>query len=178
MLIRAFQGRSPVIDPSARLAENAAVIGDVSLGENVTVWYGAVLRGDVGAILVGKGSNIQDNCVFHCGLESPTTVGENVIVGHGAILHSCTVGDNCLIGMGATLLDGCVIGEGSIIGAGALVPPGKVIPPRSMVMGVPGRVVRAVTEEEVAHTLHGAALYVELGREQLEPVPGKQAEKP
>ena len=163
MLIRSFQGITPEIHPSARLAETAAAIGDVALEENVTIWYGAVLRGDVGPIRIGRGRNLQDNCAVHCAVDVPTVVGENVVVGHGAILHSCTVGDGCLIGMGAILLDGCVIGEGSVIAAGALVPPGKSIPPRSLVMGVPGRVVRQVTEEEAAATLANAARYVELG---------------
>ena len=163
MLIRSFQDFTPQIHPSARLAETAAVIGDVALEENVTIWYGAVLRGDVGPIRIGRGSNIQDNCTVHCAVDVPTVVGENVVVGHGAILHSCTVGDGCLVGMGSILLDGCVIGEGSVIAAGALVPPGKSIPPRSLVMGVPGRVVRQVTEEEAAATLAHAARYVELG---------------
>ena len=163
MLIRSFQDFTPQIHPSARLAETAAVIGDVALEENVTIWYGAVLRGDVGPIRIGRGSNIQDNCTVHCAVDVPTVVGENVVVGHGAILHSCTVGDGCLVGMGSILLDGCVIGEGSVIAAGALVPPGKSIPPRSLVMGVPGRVVRQVTEEEAAATLANAARYVELG---------------
>ena len=163
MLIRPFHDCTPEIHPAARLAETAAVIGEVILAENVTVWYGAVLRGDVGPIRIGRGSNIQDNCTVHCAVDVPTVVGENVVVGHGAILHSCTVGDGCLIGMGAILLDGCVIGEGSVIAAGALVPPGKSIPPRSLVMGVPGRVVRQVTEEECAANLVNAARYVELG---------------
>ncbi len=163
MLIRSFQDFTPQIHPSARLAETAAVIGDVALEENVTIWYGAVLRGDVGPIRIGRGSNIQDNCTVHCTVDVPTVVGENVVVGHGAILHSCTVGDGCLIGMGAILLDGCVIGEGSVIAAGALVPPGKSIPPRSLVMGVPGRVVRQVTEEECAANLSNARRYTALG---------------
>lgn len=163
MLIRPFHDCTPEIHPAARLAETAAVIGEVILGENVTVWYGAVLRGDVGPIRIGRGSNIQDNCTVHCAVDVPTVVGENVVVGHGAILHSCTVEDGCLVGMGSILLDGCVIGEGSVIAAGALVPPGKSIPPRSLVMGVPGRVVRQVTEEEAAANLANAARYVELG---------------
>ena len=163
MLVRSFQDFTPQIHPSARLAETAAVIGDVALEENVTIWYGAVLRGDVGPIRIGRGSNIQDNCTVHCAVDVPTVVGENVVVGHGAILHSCTVGDGCLIGMGAILLDGCVIGEGSVIAAGALVPPGKSIPPRSLVMGVPGRVVRQVTEEECAANLVNARRYTALG---------------
>ena len=132
MLIRSFQDFTPQIHPSARLAETAAVIGDVALEENVTIWYGAVLRGDVGPIRIGRGSNIQDNCTVHCAVDVPTVVGENVVVGHGAILHSCTVGDGCLIGMGSILLDGCVVGEGSIIAAGALVPPGRTIRPGAL----------------------------------------------
>lgn len=166
MTIRESNGKTPSIASTARLADNAVVIGDTTLGENVTVWYGAVLRGDAGSICVGDGSNIQDNCVLHCG-EAPTVVGKNVVVGHGAILHSCTVEDGSLIGMGAILLDGSVIGAGSIVGAGALVPPGKIFPPRTLIMGMPGREVRAVTEEEAAGTLQNAAHYVELGREQL-----------
>ena len=163
MLIRSFENITPKIHPTVHLAETAAVIGDVVLEENAAVWYGAVLRGDVGPIRIGRGSNIQDNCTVHCAVDVPTVVGENVVVGHGAILHSCTVGDGCLIGMGAILLDGCVIGEGSVIAAGALVPPGKSIPPRSLVMGVPGRVVRQVTEEECAANLVNARRYTALG---------------
>lgn len=116
---------------------------------------------------MGGGSNIQDNCVLHCELGQPLILGQNVVVGHGAILHGCTVEDGCLIGMGATLLDGCVIGEGSIVAAGALVPRGKVIPPRSLVMGVPGKVVRPVTDQEAADTIANAQWYVEQGREEL-----------
>ena len=168
MIIRAIGEKSPTIHPTARLAENAAVVGDVTLDEDVTVWYGAVLRGDAGPIRIGRGSNLQDNVTVHCAIGIPTAVGENVVVGHGAILHSCTVGDGCLIGMGAVLLDGCSVGEGSVIGAGAVVPPGKAIPPGSTVMGVPGTVVREVSEEEVRSTLENAAHYVRLGREQLE----------
>lgn len=168
MIVRAIGENAPVIHPSARLAENAAVVGDVTLTEDVTVWYGAVLRGDVGSIRIGRGSNLQDNVTIHCATDVPTVVGENVVVGHGAILHSCTVGDGCLIGTGAVLLDGCTVGEGSIIGAGAVVPPGKTVPPRSVVMGVPGKVVREVSEAEIQSTLENAAHYVHLGQEQLE----------
>ena len=169
MIIRKSRGRQPEIYHSARGAENAAVIGEVTLGAFVTVWYGAVLRGAEGPIYIGDGSNIQDNCVIHCTAGMPVSVGRNVVVGHGAILHSCTVEDGCLIGMGATLLDGCVIGQGSIVAAGALVSPGKIIPPGSMVMGVPGRVVRPVTEAERLETLAGAEHYVQLGRQALPP---------
>ena len=168
MLIRTAAGKTPAIAPTARAAESAALIGDVTLGENVTVWYGAVLRGDVGPIRIGPGSNIQDNCTLHCSAGVPTQVGENVVVGHGAVLHSCVVEDGCLIGMGAVVLDNSVVGAGSIVGAGALVPPGKRIPPGSVVMGTPGRVVRPATEEEMGETLENARHYAALGREQLE----------
>lgn len=167
MLIRQAGGAYPAVDSTARVAENAALIGDVVLEQDVTVWYGAVLRGDAGQIRVGAGSNIQDNCVLHCAAGTPTQVGRDVVVGHGAILHSCVVEDGCLIGMGAAILDGSVVGAGSIVGAGALVPPGKRIPPGSLVMGVPGRVVRQATEEEMADTRENARHYRELGGEQL-----------
>lgn len=173
MIIRKSRGKQPEIYHSARGAENAAAIGEVTLGAFVTVWYGAVLRGDEGPICVGDGSNIQDNCVLHCTAGKPVSVGRNVVVGHGAILHSCTVEDGCLIGMGAVLLDGCVVGRGSIVAAGALVPPGRIIPPGSLVMGVPGKVARAVTEAEAAETLSNAEHYVQLGREELPPVDGE-----
>lgn len=169
MTVRAIGARAPAIHPSVRLAENAVVVGDVTLEENVSVWYGAVLRGDAGAIRVGRGSNLQDNVTVHCAMDTPTVLGENVVVGHGAILHSCTVGNGCLIGMGAVLLDGCAIGEGAVVGAGAVVPPGKEVPPRSVVMGVPGKVVREVSGEEARAALENAAHYVQLAREQLEP---------
>ena len=170
MMIRSARGKLPEIAHSARGADSAVVTGDVTLGAYVTLWYGAVLRGDETPIRIGDGSNIQDNCVVHGTAGKPVTVGSNVVVGHGAILPSCTVEDGCLVGMGAILLDGCVIGKGSIIGERALVPPGKIIPPGSMVMGVPGKVVRAVTEEEMASTLANAEHYVQLGREELSPL--------
>ena len=160
---------APAIAPSARLAETASLIGDVALEENASVWYGAVLRGDAGPIRVGAGSNVQDNCVLHCAAGAPLAVGRNAVVGHGAILHGCTVGDGCLVGMGAVVLDGCVLGEGSIVAAGAVVPPGTCVPPRSLVVGVPGRVVRPVRDEEAAATLENAAHYAALAREQLRP---------
>ena len=169
MFIKAVNVVKPQIDPSARLAENTVVTGDVVLGAEVSVWYGAVLRGDAGEIRVGRGSNVQDNVVIHCSEGMPVVIGEGVVVGHGAILHSCRVEKDCLVGMGAILLDGCIIGEGSIIGAGALVSPGKEIPPRSLVMGVPGKVMREVSEEEVQSTRENAAQYIKEGWELLLP---------
>ena len=166
-MTQSYGKHHPQVDPDARVAENAVVVGDVTVEAGASLWYGAVLRGDVAPIRVGRDSNIQDNAVLHCDEDFPMTVGRGVTVGHGAILHGCTVEDGCLIGMGATLLDGCVIGEGSIVAAGALVPRGKVIPPRSLVMGVPGKVVRPVTDQEAADTIANAQWYVEQGREEL-----------
>lgn len=162
MIIKSCNGKTPEIHEEAYLAENAAIIGDVVLEKGVNVWYGAVIRGDANFIRVGENSNVQDCCCLH-GAKG-TTIGKGVTIGHGAIVHGCTVEDNCLIGMGATILDGAVIGEGSIIGAGALVGEGKVIPPRSLVVGVPGKVVREVSDEQFEGILQNAKTYVEEGR--------------
>ena len=170
MLIRPSQGSLPRVAASARGAENITLIGDVTIGENVSLWYGCILRGDVSPIAVGEGSNIQDGCVLHGAKNLPTIIGRHVVVGHNATVHGCTVGDGCLIGMGAVLLNGCQIGEGSIIGAGALVSEGRVIPPRSLVLGIPGRVVRSVTDAECAAIRANADNYAEMWREELEEI--------
>lgn len=146
------------------IANSAAVVGDVTLGENTSVWYSAVLRGDEGAIKIGDGSNIQDNCTVH----GSVTVGNLVTVGHNAILHGCTVEDGALIGMGACILDGAVIGAQSLIGAGALVTGGTIIPPRSLVLGSPAKVKRELTEEEVASLSENAAHYIALAKQYAE----------
>ena len=138
----------------------AAVNGDVTLGRGCSVWYNAVIRGDVSPVIIGENTNIQDNAVLHTSHGIPLVLGRGVTVGHGAILHSCTVEDNVLIGMGAILLDGAVIGENSIIGAGALVTKNTQIPPGSMVLGSPARVKRALTEEEIAAIRENAREYV------------------
>ena len=170
MIIRDYMGILPRISSSARGAENITIVGDVSIGEHVSIWYGTVLRGDASPIILGDYSNVQDNATIHGCEGFPTVVGKNVVIGHNAIVHGCTVADNCLIGMGATLLTGCVIGEGSIIGAGALVSEGKVIPPRSLVVGIPGRVVRTTTDEEVADIPRSARHYATDFSTQLLPI--------
>jgi carbonic anhydrase/acetyltransferase-like protein (isoleucine patch superfamily) len=167
MLLKAYNGITPQLSPSVRAAENATVVGDVTLGENVSLWYGATLRGDAGPIRIGANTNLQDGVIIHDASQIPTVVGENVVVGHGAILHSCTVGDECLIGMGAILLNGCVIGEGSMVAAGAVVTEGKVFPPNSMLMGIPAKVVRTITPEEREEICRDAAGYVLRAQEQL-----------
>lgn len=146
------------------VAPTAAVVGDVTIGAGSSVWYHAVLRGDMAPITIGENSNIQDGCLLHVAEGFPLLIGNYVTAGHGAILHGCTVEDGVLIGMGAIVLDGAVIGEGSIIGAGALVPEGKVIPPRSLVVGLPGKIIRQLDEAKAAELIAHAENYVNLWR--------------
>jgi carbonic anhydrase/acetyltransferase-like protein (isoleucine patch superfamily) len=157
-----FLLRQPSIHPSAFIAPNAVVLGDVTIGKDASVWYNTVLRGDINRIEVGEGSNIQDGSVLHLTAERGCVIGSYTTVGHMAMLHACTVGDECLIGMGAIVLDGAEIGARSIIGAGALVTQGKVIPPGSMVLGSPAKIVRTLTEEEQDGLREWAARYVRL----------------
>jgi gamma-carbonic anhydrase len=143
-----FLRRMPQVAEGVYIARGAVVIGDVTLGEHSSVWYNAVLRGDINRIVIGHHTNIQDNSVIHLADEFPCLIGNWVTVGHNAIVHACTVGDECLIGMGATILDGAEIGTQSIIGANALVTQFTKIPPGSMVLGSPAKIVRALSPEE------------------------------
>jgi carbonic anhydrase/acetyltransferase-like protein (isoleucine patch superfamily) len=154
--------RVPHVDPSAWIADTATVVGDVTVGAGTGVFYSAVLRADVESVSVGAGSNVQDGAVLHADPGFPARIGDDVSVGHGAVLHGCTVEDGCLIGMNATVLNGAVIGAGSLIAASALVPAGAVIPPGSLVAGVPGKVRRELTDAEVEHNRANAALYRQL----------------
>ncbi|NMB78146.1 MAG: gamma carbonic anhydrase family protein [Methanomicrobiales archaeon] len=146
-------------------AANATVIGNVTLGNEVGIWFGAVVRADKDRIVIGDRSNIQDNCVVHTTTGHPVIVGNDVSVGHGAILHGCTLQDRVLVGMGAIVLNGAVVGEGSVIGAGAVVTEGMNVPPGSVVVGIPGKVIKPATEEQKKHILANAATYVDLARE-------------
>ncbi len=146
--LAAHLAKKPDIAQASWIASNATVVGDVTLGPKSSVFYGAVLRGDIARIVVGEGSNIQDNCVVHLADDMDAIIGKWVTVGHAAIIHACTIEDECLIGMGATVLDGAKVGARSIVGAGAVVTPRTVIPPGSMVLGAPAKVVRALTEDE------------------------------
>ena len=159
-LIKGYQDTLPDTAQAAFVAENATIIGDVHLGLNSSVWYGAVLRADSGSISIGANSNIQDCVVLHTGTHNDVVVGKNVTVGHCAIVHGCTLGDGVLVGMHATILNGAEIGEGSIIAAGALVTERTVIPPHSMVMGVPGKVRGEVSPEQAAKLPKDAEHYV------------------
>jgi carbonic anhydrase/acetyltransferase-like protein (isoleucine patch superfamily) len=156
-MIRAYKGIRPTLGPRAWVDPSAQVIGAVELGEDASVWMNTVVRGDVNRIRIGARTNVQDNCVLHVTAQHPTTLAEDVTVGHSVNLHGCTIGPLCLLGIGAIVLNGAVVGEESIVAAGALVPEGMVVPPRSLVMGSPARVRRAVTEEERA----GLRLYAE-----------------
>lgn len=164
-LVRAFGGHTPVLGRDVYLAETATVIGDVVLGDEASVWFNAIVRGDVGKIVIGKRTNVQDLTMIHVtGGEADTTVGDDVTIGHRVVLHGCRVGDGCLIGIGAILLDHVVIGDGSVVGAGALVTPGTKIPPRSLVLGSPARVVRPLRDEDARMGIDGALRYLELAR--------------
>lgn len=158
-------GKAPEIEDSAWLAPTAAIIGNASVGAGTGVFYGAVLRADMESIRMGEHSNLQDNAVLHADPGFPTSIGDFVSIGHGAVLHGCTVGDGALIGMNATILNGAVIGEGSLIAANALVLEGTVVPPRSLVAGVPAKIRRELTDAEVLHCRANAESYVELTRQ-------------
>ena len=147
------------------IAPSATVIGDVSLKDNASVWFGAVLRGDSDQISIGAQTNIQDNAVIHCDPEQPTIIGERCIIGHGAIVHGAQLANHVLIGMNATILNDAKIGEFSIIGANALVTSGTVIPPRSLVLGSPAKVVRTITKKEEENIKQNAEVYVKKAQE-------------
>jgi carbonic anhydrase/acetyltransferase-like protein (isoleucine patch superfamily) len=163
--VRTFAGKTPDIAKGVFLAESCAVIGDVVIGEDSSIWYGTVVRGDVMPIRIGARTSIQDNTVIHVPSDfSGTIIGDDCTVGHAAIIHACTVEDFCLIGMGSIILDGARIGRGSLVGAGALVTPGTDIPPGSLVVGAPAKVKRPINEKERLQITYGAEHYVELAR--------------
>lgn len=160
MAIYSIGDRHPMLGRDVWIAPNATIIGDVKLGDNASVWWNAVLRGDNDTIAVGVGSNIQDGSVLHADAGVPLTLGANVTVGHLVMLHGCTVGEQSLIGIKTVILNNAVIGRHCIIGANSLIPEGKVIPERSLVVGSPGKVVRELNDEEVARLLRSAQGYV------------------
>jgi len=162
-MIVEFQGKLPKIDPSAFVAENAMIIGDVSIGPAVNIWFNCIVRGDTNYIRIGKGCNIQDASVLHIVKDlHPLILEDEVVLGHRVVVHGCHIGKGSLIGIGAIVLDGAEIGEESIIGAGSVVSPKSVIPPRSLAMGTPARVVRSLIEKDI-NKIHGIAQeYLEL----------------
>ncbi|MEV5846576.1 gamma carbonic anhydrase family protein [Streptomyces sp. NPDC051985] len=163
-LIVGIGGREPRIEDEVFVAPTASVIGDVTLKAGASVWYGAVIRGDVETITVGAQANVQDNVTLHADPGFPVRIGERVSIGHNAVVHGATVEDDCLIGMGATVLNGAVIGEGSLVAAQALVPQGMVVPAGSLVAGVPAKVRRELSREEREGVTLNGTLYAELGK--------------
>jgi carbonic anhydrase/acetyltransferase-like protein (isoleucine patch superfamily) len=160
-VLRSYRGVQPRVHPSAFIDESAQVIGDVEIGEESSVWMCAVLRGDVHTIRIGRQSNVQDGTIVHVmNGTHPTTIGDQVTIGHGAVVHGCTIERQCLVGMGAILLNGAHVGAGSIVAAGTLLVEGMRVPPKSLVMGSPGKVRRLLTQAEVADILTYAERYV------------------
>ncbi len=165
MAIFKVGGHMPQIDDDAFVADSASVMGNVTLKKGASIWYNATVRADLDKIVIGEHSNIQDNCVLHLDIDMPVIVGDYVTVGHGCILHACTIEDKALIGMGATLLDNVVVGQGSIIAAGAVVAPNTVIPPYSMVMGIPGKIVKQLDPESGQDRINHALDYEKLWKD-------------
>lgn len=158
-MIYSHNQTTPRLGNNCYVAPSADIIGDVTLGDSTSIWYNATIRSDEAPITIGDGTNIQDNAVLHVTKGLPLSIGCGCTVGHGAILHSCTIGDDCLIGMGAIILDGAVIGKQSLVAAGSLVSPNKVFPPRSLLLGSPAKVARMLGEEEYQHMIENANDY-------------------
>jgi gamma-carbonic anhydrase len=161
-IVERYLGLVPALGARVLVCPGAALVGEVHLEDDVSVWFGAILRGDLAPVTVGRASNIQDGTVMHVGDRSPCVVGQEVVVGHRVMLHGCRLEDGCLVGMQATILDDAVVGEGSLVAAAALVTPGTKIPPRSLVRGAPAKVVRPLADDEVAFQRALAAKYVRL----------------
>lgn len=162
-MLVSFKGFVPKVSAEACIMPGARLIGDVEIGPQSSVWYGAVLRADVASIKVGKSSNIQDNAVVHADENSTVRVGDYVTVGHSAVLHGCTIEDGALIGMGATVLDGAVIGKGSVVAAGCVVTRNTIVPPNSLVLGIPGKIAKTLSEEAFQEGVEHARRYALLG---------------
>ena len=167
-MIKEFKEFTPKIGERVFIAENATVIGNVEIGDDSSIWFGTILRGDVNFIKVGKCTSIQDGSVVHVTNKThPTVIGNYVTIGHAVKLHGCTIKDNCLIGIGAIILDGAIVNENSIVAAGTLIPPNKEFPPGVLIMGFPGKVVRELTEEEIKSLHEHALRYVKYKDEYL-----------
>ena len=168
-MIRSFQGTRPTIAQTAYIEDTAVIIGDVVIGEQASVWFHTVVRGDVHYIRVGDRTNVQDLCMLHVTHDThPLVIGHDVTIGHRVVLHGCTVKDRVLIGMGAVIMDGAVIGEDSVVGAGALVTEGTIVPPRSLILGSPAKVKRPVTEKELAWIRESAENYIRYARQYMD----------
>ncbi|MBX3303419.1 MAG: gamma carbonic anhydrase family protein [Nitrospira sp.] len=167
-MIRTFQGIKPTVPTSCFIEATAVVIGDVVMGEECSVWFNAVVRGDVHSIRIGDRTNVQDLCMLHVTHDThPLVIGNGVTIGHHVVLHGCTIHDRVLVGMGAIIMDGAVIGEDSVVGAGALVTEGTVVPPKSLILGSPAKVKRPVTEKELDWIKGSAGNYVKYARQYM-----------
>lgn len=166
-MIKGFRGKTPVIPESCFIAENATIIGDVTLGENCSVWFGAVIRADEDSIVIGDGSNVQDNVILHCDEGIPVNIGKNVSIGHGAMIHGATIADNVLIGMGAIVMNGAYIEENSVIGAGCVCKENMVVESGSVVVGVPGKAVKNAMDYNASMNSLNAMGYIKLNEEYL-----------
>jgi len=164
-MIYKFKDKTPDIKKAAFVADSADIIGEVTLGENSTIWFNTVLRGDIAPVIVGKGTNIQEGTVVHVEDNTPCIIGDNVIVGHGAILHATKIGSRSLIGMGAIVLSNSEIGEDSVVGAGSLVTEGKKFPPKSLIIGSPARKIKEITDADMEKLKRAAEKYINLGKE-------------
>jgi carbonic anhydrase/acetyltransferase-like protein (isoleucine patch superfamily) len=168
-MIRDYKGARPKLHETVFVEESAKVIGDVEIGAESSIWFNSVVRGDVNYIRIGERTNVQDNCVLHVTrVTHPLVIGSDITIGHNVTLHGCTVRDRCLIGMGAIILDGAEVGEDSIVAAGSVVTEGKRFPPGSLVMGVPAKVVRGLTDEEVSGIARSALNYIGYTKEYVE----------
>jgi carbonic anhydrase/acetyltransferase-like protein (isoleucine patch superfamily) len=164
-MIRSFKGKTPKVHSTAFVSETAYIVGDVEIGENASIWPGAVIRGDFGSIRIGRNTAIEDNCIVH---SWDCVIGDNVLVGHGAVIHCKTIGNGSMIGINAVLLQGAEVGENCFVAAGALVTPNKKIPPKSMVVGVPASVKEELSDEKLAAVMLGNDAYVKLGQQYKE----------
>jgi len=174
-MIRTFQGIRPTIAKSAFIEETAVVIGDVVIGEESSIWFHAVVRGDVHYIRIGKRTNVQDLCVLHVTHDTaPLVIGDDVTVGHRVVLHGCTIKDRVLIGMGTVIMDGAVIGEDSVVGAGALITEDTIVPSKSLILGSPAKVKRPVTDKELAWIRESSQNYIQYARQYMtDPTKGR-----
>ena len=164
-MIRSFKGKTPRVHPTAFISETAYIVGDVEIGENASIWPGAVIRGDFGSIKIGRNTAIEDNCIVH---SWDCVIGDNVLVGHGAVIHCKTIGNGSMIGINAVVLQGVEVGENCFVAAGALITPNKKIPPKSMVVGVPASVKEELSDEKLAAVMLGNDAYVTLGQQYKE----------
>ncbi|MFW9768431.1 MAG: gamma carbonic anhydrase family protein [Candidatus Thorarchaeota archaeon] len=160
-----FNGKRPKVDPEAYVSPRASLIGDIEVGPDSSIWESAVIRADLNYIRVGKGTSIQDNVSVHTTFMNPTVIGDYVTAGHNCVIHACTIGDRTVIGMGAIVLDGAKVGNDCVIGAGTVVTEGTVIPDGSLVLGIPGKVIKQVSDSMKEAFMAGAELYVELGKQ-------------